>query len=620
MLRIDTRIGVNYDAPRAGVTNESATWMSGFVASADHVATASVEPTLCSAINIAAHLPRMAAEAPHQRAVIVTQARDKRSGKPVYQSWTFAELEALSNRYANGLTGAGFTRGERVILMVRPGVDFVALVFALFKIGAVPVMIDPGMGLGRLLECIRNVDAGGLIGVPAAHAVRVLRRSAFRKIKHVVTVGRRWFWGGPTLDELARNAGETYTVAATAPGETAAILFTSGATGSAKGVVYEHAQFEAQVRSIRDHYGIEPGEVDLPAFPLFALFSVAMGMTSVIPEMDPSRPARVDPAKIVNAIRDHRVTNTFGSPAIWSRVGRYCQEHGITLPSLRRILIAGAPVQPEIIKRIRSVLGPEADVHTPYGATECLPISSISGREILSGPSDRTRRGAGICVGRALPGADVRFIGISDDAIAEWSDDLEVGDGELGEIVVAGEVVTKAYFGRPDADRLAKIREVVPNGCANGAGAPKAKAPPGEEPSVRIWHRIGDIGYRDADGRIWMCGRKGHRVETAGGTLFSVRCEAIFNQHDDVARSALVGIGAIGAQRPIVVVEPIVGRFPSRKRAARFTAELLALGRANDLTRDIRGILFHRSLPVDVRHNAKINREALAVWAAKRLR
>ncbi len=535
----------------------------------------------------------MAATAPNRRAVVVSSLH--KSGESVtYSSVTFAALEALSNRYANGLSLAGMKRGNRVLLMVKPGFDFVALVFALFKMGAVPVMIDPGMGVGRMLECIRQVDLHGFVGIPLAQLIRVLRPKPFAGVEQMVTVGRRWLWGGHALDRLKRDAGHHLEPADTASDEVAAILFTSGSTGPAKGVVYEHGMFDAQVSAIQGHYGIDPGEIDLPTFPLFALFSVAMGMTIVIPDMDPSHPAKVDPAGIVRVIQDQKVTNTFGSPAVWTRVAAYCQTQNVTLPSLRRILIAGAPVPYRVIESLRRALSEDADIHTPYGATESLPVSSISGSELLHDCAAKSRTGAGTCVGRPMDDIDLRIIQITDEPIENWSDELLVKDGQHGEIVVAGRVVTKAYFGLDDATALAKIHD-----------------------GKRIWHRIGDIGYRDADGRIWFCGRKSHRVETETGTLFSVPCESVFNEHPDVTRSALVGVGPRGRQRPVIVVEPKPGRMPSPSSGRAFRRELQQLARGNSLTHRIEDVLFLESLPVDVRHNAKINRESLAGWAER---
>ena len=546
--------------------------------------------------NIASCLASAADRTPQRAAVVVTRACDA-GGRAIYDTLSFAQLEALSNRYAGGLSRIGLGRGARTLVMVRPGFEFLSLTFALFKIGAVPVMIDPGMGVGRMLDCIRQVNLDAFVGVPSAHVVRLLRRRAFKNLRHVVTVGRRWFWGGVTLEQLSRDGSERFSMVETDASEPAAILFTSGSTGPAKGVVYEHGMFGAQVRMIQSYYGIEPGEVDLPAFPLFALFSVAMGMTAVIPDMDASRPARVDPAKLVRAIHDHKVTSTFGSPAIWRRVASYCTERRIKLPSLRRVLIAGAPVSPEVIAQLHEILDDGADVHTPFGATEALPVSSISGREVLEKCRDKTRRGAGTCVGGAMEEIELRLIRISDQPIAAWSDDLLVLDGAFGEIVVAGPVVTTEYFGQREATAAAKIRD-----------------------GDRIWHRMGDIGYRDASGRLWFCGRKAHRVETESGTMFSVCCEAIFNEHPKVARSALVGVGQWGKQEPVIVVEPREGSFPRGARVAPFVAELRQLARSNERTSSIQSVLFRRRLPVDVRHNAKINRESLARWAARRLR
>jgi len=550
--------------------------------------------------NIASYLPQMAATSPNQRAVVLARSRD---------SLTFAELESLSNRYANGLSAIGVAQADRVLVMVKPGFEFLGLIFALFKMGAVPVMIDPGMGVGRMLDCIRTADLKGFVGVPLAHVIRVLRPSVFKSVRSLVTVGKRWFWRGATLGELARGASDHFTLVDTKSTDIAAILFTSGSTGPAKGVVYEHGMFDAQVRMIQSHYGIEPGEIDLPTFPLFGLFSVAMGMTAVVPDMDPSRPARVDPAKIVEAIRKHGVTNTFGSPAVWKRVAAYCVTRDIRLPTLRRVLIAGAPVPRPVIQQLHRVLPAEADVHTPYGATEALPVSSENGRELLRLRNGTGHAGAGTCVGNPVPGIDVRLIRITDDPIPEWSDALVVGNGEFGEITVAGPVVTKTYSRLPRADALSKIRD-----------------------GNKTWHRIGDIGYRDAEGRLWFCGRKSQRVQTERGTLFTDCIEGVFNQHPDVARSALVGLGPAGRQVPVIVIEPKPSRFPHGPRVGTFIQELLELVQppANchstiDNRQSAIGnwqsaqVLFHRSLPVDVRHNAKINREALAGWAARRL-
>lgn len=542
-------------------------------------------------VNIAEHLSRMAQRYPRKRAVVCPAGRAA-AGNVAYSHLTFLELSQQTDRYARGLERIGITRGMRTILMVRPGLDFFALTFALFKLGAVPVLIDPGIGRAGLVRCLANVEAQAFIGIPLAQLLRTLHPRAFKSVSISVTVGRRYLWGGHRLRDLRSERRQPCEMAPTRGDETAAILFTSGSTGPPKGVVYQHRMFDAQVRLLQSHYGYGPDEIDLATFPLFALFDAAVGMTAVIPDMDPTRPGSVDPTRIIEAIQNQGCTHMFGSPALLERVGRYGAAHEIKLPSLRRVVTAGAPVRPETLERFGRMLSDEAEIHTPYGATEALPLASISSKEILADTKHRTARGEGTCVGRPLSGIDVRIIEITDEPIAEWRDVRQLAADQVGEIVVKGPVVTLEYFRQPRATALAKIRD-----------------------GADLWHRMGDTGYLDEQGRLWFCGRKAHRVVTEHGTLFTVPCEAIFNQHPRVRRTALVGVGQPGRQRPVLCVEPEAGGRASDR--ARLTRELLALGAADERTREITTVLYHPGFPVDVRHNAKIFREKLAVWAAE---
>ncbi len=547
---------------------------------------AATEPAL---LNIAAHLPLMADRRPDQPAVIDPQ---------VGARLTFRQLNEECDRYAWGLSRLGVGRGTRTLLMVKPGGDFFSMTFALFKLGAVPVLIDPGMGKANLLSCIEEVAPEAFIAIPVAHAARVFFPRAFRSVKMAVTVGRRWFWGGPTLARIREVSWQACPCAPTHASDTAAILFTSGSTGAPKGVVYEHGMFAAQVRELRDFYGIREGEVDLAAFPLFALFSVAMGVTVVIPDLDPTRPAQVDPATFVAAIQQYSASQSFGSPAIWDRVGQYCVERNLTLPSLRRVLMAGAPVSPTVLERVHHILSDSAEAHTPYGATEALPVSSITAREVLRETAALTRAGQGTCVGRPFPGITLQVIRITDEVIPAWDDRLVLPRGQIGELVVKGPVVTREYFRRERDTAHAKIKD-----------------------GDAWWHRMDDVGYLDEQGRAWYCGRTADRVQTASDTLFTDPCEAVFNQHPDVFRSALVGIGPAGHQRPVIVIEPHPGKFPATAdEVTRFRDELLRLGAAHPVTAGISIVLFHRAFPVDVRHNVKIARDKLALWAAEQVR
>ncbi len=546
-------------------------------------------------MNVASRLIAVAESTPEAIAVVEPLGYD-RGGRRRYRHVTFRELDDDSSRIARGLHALGVAPGIRLALLVPPGIDSIALVFGLLKAGAVSILIDPGMGRRNLLRCLAEAEPDGFVSIPLVHAVRVLLRSRFPKARFHVTVGRRWFWGGATLAELRssppRKCGLPVRTNADDP---AAIIFTTGSTGPPKGVLYTHGNFDAQVEEIRDHYGIRPGEIDVPCFPLFGLFNAAMGVTAVIPDMDPSHPARVDPAKIVEAVTDWGATQSFGSPAIWSRVGPYCREKGIRLSTLRRVMSAGAPVPVHVLRAMKECIHPEGDVHTPYGATESLPVASIAASEVLAETGQRTPQGAGVCVGRKFPRIAWRVVRVVDGPIPTLADAEELPVGEIGELIVQGPVVTREYVTRREANALGKIAD-----------------------GDRVWHRLGDAGYLDDQGRFWFCGRVAHRVLTETGPMDTVPCEAIFNRHPWVRRSALVGIGPAGRQKPVIVVEPVPGRFPrSARNQKEFSEELLELGKSSHLTAGIGKILFHRSFPVDIRHNAKIFREKLAAWAAR---
>jgi acyl-CoA synthetase (AMP-forming)/AMP-acid ligase II len=548
-------------------------------------------------VNIAAPLAKLAETQPQTLAIAQPFGRD-RHGRIRYRHYTYRELHAESDALARGFEQIGIRRGVRTVLMVTPSLEFFALTFALFKIGAVTVLIDPGMGTKNLGVCLAEAEPEAFIGISKAQVARLLLGWGRGRLRTCVTVGRRLSWGGWSLTQVRAlgYANSSSVLAETRDDEMAAILFTSGSTGVAKGVVYTHGIFAAQVEMLRQLYGIEPGEVDLPTFPLFGLFAPALGMTSIIPEMDATRPAHVDPRKILDAIRFFGVTNLFGSPALIQRIGRYAAAHNTKLPSLRRVISAGAPVPWQAIQRFAALLAEGVQVHTPYGATEALPVCSIGSDEILRETRLRTADGAGVCVGRPVEGMTVKIIPIREEPIPTWSDDLELPAGEIGEIAVQGPVVTASYWNRQQSTTLAKIADLI-HGC--------------------FYHRMGDVGYLDVSGRLWFCGRKSQRVLTPDGTLFTIPCEGVFNAHLAVYRTALVGVTSNGVTKPVLCVE--------REKDARslddeqLRRELLALGARHPQTHSIQTILFHPRFPVDIRHNAKIFREKLAMWAAGQL-
>ncbi|NZA24767.1 AMP-binding protein [Luteimonas sp. SJ-92] len=543
-----------------------------------------------AACNIAAALPRLAAEHPQQVAM-----RCPGRGGRYRVALTYGELDARSDAIAAGLARHGIVRGTRTVVMVRPTPEFFLLMFALFKAGAVPVLVDPGIDRAALRQCLDEAEPEAFIGIPLAMLARRLLGWA-KSARVRVTTGRRPWLADVALVQVEREgAGAGPQLADTGPDEIAAILFTSGSTGVPKGVVYRHRHFVAQIAMMREAFGIVPGGVDLPTFPPFALFDPALGLTSIIPDMDPTRPARADPAKLHAAIERFGVDQLFGSPALM----RVLAEHGAPLPGLRRVTSAGAPVPADVVAAMRALLPEDARFWTPYGATECLPVAVIEGRELIA-LGERTAQGAGTCVGRPVPPNEVRIIGIDDGALEHWAQALPLPTGQVGEITVAGPTATDSYFNRDAQTRLAKIRETLPDG--------------GE----RVVHRMGDLGYFDDDGRLWFCGRKTQRVETGAAMLCTEQVEPVFNGHPAVRRSALVGVGPRGSQRPVLCVELL----PKASRAdhARIATELSRIAAGHAHTAMIDAFLFHPRFPVDIRHNAKIGRERLAAWAATRLR
>ncbi len=549
---------------------------------------------MSGACNISTYLQERADAHPDKDAVIMPIYRGL-DGKVKYRTWSFRQLNDDSDRLASGLEAMGICDGMRTLLMVRPGFDFISLTYALFKAGAVPVLIDPGMGKNSLLDCVKNAEPEALVAIPKAHLARWLYPAYFRSVTRLVTAGKRLLWGGKTVADLRSSSVAPYSIKQTSSNDMAAILFTTGSTGPPKGVVYEHGMFDAQVKLLKSQYGLNESDVDLPAFPLFALFSIAIGMSVVIPDMDPTRPAEVDPAKFVESINENSVTITFGSPAIWDKVSEYCVRHDVTLPTLKRVLMAGAPVSEDIHYRLLTGILPEdGATYTPFGATESLPIADIDGHEVINDTAALTSEGRGVCVGKALNGITIRIIKITEDDVMEWDDELLAPQGEIGEIVVSGPVVTKEYYNMPERTRSAKIID-------KQTGA--------------VFHRMGDVGYIDEKDRLWFCGRKGHRVITKNGTLYTIQCEAVFNQSPDVIRTALVGLGEAPDQEPVIIAE--LNKELSRCGKTETRRKLLEIGAGHPLTRSIKKVFFHKKFPTDVRHNAKIFREKLKVWAEK---
>lgn len=545
--------------------------------------------------NIVSALFEMAASQPDTLAIALPAAPGKplpKSGPIPYHEISFKKLASEANHISQSLLAFGFKSGDRVVLMVPPGLEFFTLSFSFLQSGIIPVLIDPGIGIKKLKGCIDEVEPIGFIGITKAHVARVLLGWSNSTIKKKVTIGPKLFWGGSSFEKIRKTgfADVPIGIFEAKPDDLAAILFTSGSTGVPKGVMYTHGNFYYQVKMIQRTFGMRPGEVDLPTFPPFALFNPAAGLSTVLPDMDPTQPAHVDPERIVRALEQFHVTNMFGSPALIDRVGRYVEAKNIKIPSLKRVISAGAPVPAKSLRRFSAMLNPDTQIFTPYGATEAMPVACIGSHQILKEEmQQRTGSGSGICIGKPVENLDVRVIRINDEPVEGWSDELEVGVGVVGEIAVKGKNVTRAYFNKDLDTKLAKIMD--------GQG---------------FWHRMGDLGYKDSEGNLWFCGRKSHRVKLPDKELYSVQCESIFNKHPQIHRTALVGVGS----KAVLCVE--IDKDIARPDKEKIRKDLLEWAAENELTKDIHTILFHRAFPVDIRHNAKIFREKLAIWAASK--
>lgn len=544
-------------------------------------------PTYCGSID---RFREFAQENPGHAAVTYATGKPV-DGLPAYVDVTYRELDEWSDALAQRFADEGIVGGTRTIVLVTPGPELYAILFGLFKAGAVPVVIDPGMGLRPMLRCLAAVDPQAFIGIPQAHAVRVLFRRTFRGVGAKITVGRRWFWGGHKLATWGRTPTDRAVPEQVAPaGELVMIAFTTGSTGPAKAVEMTHGNLAAMVTQMEALSAQIDMKTSLVTLPMFGVLDLLLGARIVLPPLIPSKVGSTDPAHVVDAVNRFEVRTMFGSPAVLVPLLAHAREHEARMPSMQAIYSGGAPVPDHVIAGLREVLSEDAEVHAGYGSTEAIPMSSIESRELLDGLTERSQRGEGTCIGRPAPGLEVRIISVTDEPIAQWSDEILRGDG-VGEIVVAGPNVSTKYYWPPEANAIGKI-------------------PDGD----RIWHRTGDLAWIDDESRIWFCGRKSQRLETADGPMFSVQVEQIFNAVPGVSRSALVGVGAKGNQRPVVCVEISAGA----DRAA-ITEALRVRGAEFALTAGIDTFLFHPSFPVDIRHNAKIGREKLTVWAGEQL-
>jgi acyl-coenzyme A synthetase/AMP-(fatty) acid ligase len=486
---------------------------------------------------------------------------------------SFAELHARVSAIAAGLGALGLRPGQRVALLVPPSVELVAAIYGVWRSGGVAVVADRGLGVAGLGRAVRGSRVEWIIGPPAALAAARALRWAPRA--RPVVVGRRRVLGAvATLADLERIG----TVVPPAPtgADPAAVVFTSGATGPAKGVRYRHAQLSAQRDALLAAYTITSEDRFVAAFAPFAILGPALGIPSTIPDVDVTKPRTLTSGALAAACASVDATIVFAAPAALANVVRTARP-GERLDRVRLVLSAGAPV-PVATLRAVGALCPAADLHTPYGMTECLPVADVS----LAG-IDAAGAGSGVCVGAPVTGATVMIAPLDFDAGLAVA---PLPPSEMGEVLVRAQWASDGYDELWGTERDARP--------SDAAGV--------------VWHRTGDVGHLDRHGRLWIEGRTVHVISTVSGPTTPVPVEVKVEADGCATRCAAVGVGPRGTQQVVVVVEDpsasdglAPDELTSRVRAAVGTpvAAVLTVG----------------ALPVDIRHNAKIDRAAVSAWA-----
>ena len=539
---------------------------------------------------------------PGRLAVIAPDGREA-DGSRRYRKHTYAELSRDVESVAIGLREIGVIERTRTVFMAPPSYGASVVGLALTRVGATTVWIDPSVGYRNVAERLRRLHVEAFVGIPLAHLGRLAFGWGPRFRSKSIVIGPGIIPGTRSWESLRRPLPpEPIRRAKVKPQDTAAIMYTTGSTGPAKPTLYQQRNLVNIHRLVHQTWRFDrrtTPPIDMPVFPAFFTVGLSAGGTIVIPPINfaRQRPEKVDPRLLLEVIADCKVETLFASPVILEAIARLGRDEGVTARTLHTVVGGGAPLYQHVIGPLRQMIADDGEVHADYGATEALPATELAGREALDETYAATARGAGLCVGRPFAGVRVKIVEITDGSIRSLKRARELPVGAIGEIIVHGPHVSPSYADDHAATQKNKIAD------ADGT----------------VWHRLGDAGYLDATGRLWCCGRVGHRLVVPDGLMFPLMCEPIFDAHPAVRRSGLVGVPATeGTVEPVICVELIDGAT----RGAQLDGirdELLALAAAHATTRAIRQVLFHTRLPVDPRHNSKIERPALARWAAGQL-
>ena len=521
------------------------------------------------------------------------------------QSVTWAQLAGVVDGIAHGLRDLGLRPGDRVSLLVQPGNNLTAALYAVLRAGGVAVVADAGLGVAGMTRAIKAADPQWIIGqVPGLTLARTAGWPGRRISVSPLDALERTALGVETsITELSRTVPSA-PLARPDADDDAAILYTSGSTGPAKGVRYTHARLGALGRKLADHLGVEPGSGLVAGFPPFALLGPGIGATSVTPDMSVTKPRTLTATALADAILTGDCTMVFASPAAYRNVcataGELSAEQRGACASVELVLSAGAPVPLRLMDALAELF-PNAAIHSPYGMTEGLLLTDIDRHGVAAAAAQS--RDHGVCVGTPVPGVSLALAPI--DAAGRSSSTLLTGAEAVD---VLGEFVVSAPHAKAGYDRL----------WLTDADSKR------DELDGRMWHRTNDIGHIDPEGRVWLEGRLQHLLTTADGPLGPGGIEAVVDEVPGVLRSAVVGVGPRGTQAVVVVVEPDA-EAPAGARQKPGLADLeltdaVRTAVAGHFAADIAAVLISPTFPTDIRHNSKINRERLAGWADAVLR
>jgi len=553
------------------------------------------EATIIEQTNISRHITDFSQTAPYKKAVICLSGRDD-NRKMAYSHLTFRQLNQQSDDIARGLQRSGVVRGTKTALQMTPGIQWFAVTYALLKIGAVPVLIQPSLGFRHIAQCIKAVEPEALITSPQFSMIQMMYPKYYQSVHLQINTGRNWFKKGLSLLDLQQNEPGPFQIADIRDQDHGMIVFsTSNEVDVPKPIILTHKMLNATMSLMESVLNLCSESLLLSTFPFFMILSPALGLRQIIPSLNSIQSPKIDPRMIIESIWDHGITHLLMTPTQLMVLENFLRDAGIFLHSIQRILSWGEAYPAEELQKFHYFVNNSSQVFPVYGIAEAPLVTTLGSHEIVSETQIKTERGFGLCQGKIITDMDMKIIEVSDRPIDNWSDDLMIEGSNIGELVVKGEAVSNKYANSVKADALTKI----PDG-------------------KNMWHRTGDVGWIDSNGYFWFCGRKKDRIIISEDeTLYTIPCEAVFMRHQRVHRCIIVGVGPVPYQTPVLIIELAPG--DSGKYISTLTHELMDLAQAYPHTGNIKNILFRKRFPVHPIFHQKINRKQLTVWAAKKL-